>query len=204
MRKRAILVQLFVCALVASGQSQTKMPRKVPGAAKPECAQGAICFTGEVPEAQEFRKELNPDLDFVLTGGGGMGIVPRHPDDKNCDEFAHVVTGSQRAHNDLMIDASYEWTAEQEVQTSPREFRFVTNCADYRVESDRLHIVLAGSPDPTKYDEAFAKLGTLAAGQGRLWITRSKVTHAHDSVVTGHGCIEWMKFAVGIRLPNRK
>jgi len=178
MRTGTILGFLFLCALVASAQKQMKTPRKVPGAAKPECAQGAICFTGEAREGQEFRKALNADLDFVLTGAGGFTIVPRHPDDKNCDDFAHVVTGPQRAHNDLAIDASYDWTAEQEVHTSPREFRFVTNWADYRIEFARLQIVFWPADAPDKY-EASAKLGMLATGQGRLWITDSTVTHTH-------------------------
>jgi hypothetical protein len=43
---------------------------------------------------------------------------------------------------------------------------------------------------------------TLAKGHARLWITDSKVTHSHDSVVAGNGAIEWIKFAVEITLPD--
>jgi hypothetical protein len=43
-----------------------------------------------------------------------------------------------------MIDTSYGWTAEDEMETSPRKFYFVTNCADYRAEAKRLEIVLWG------------------------------------------------------------
>ena len=49
-----------------------------------------------------------------------------------------------------------------------------------------------------------AKLGSLATGRGRLWITDSKVTHDHDSVAPGNGAIEWMKFTVEIKLPAAK
>jgi len=72
-----------------------------------------------------------------------------------------------RAHREIYIDASYGWTAEQEVSVSPREFDFVTNRVDYRAESDRLSIVLW--PDTAKsykeYDEAIAKLGSVPLGK---------------------------------------
>lgn len=69
---------------------------------------------------------------MTLGSNPGISIVSRHPDGQNCDEFARVVTGPPRAHNPLELDAAYDWTAEQEVETSPREFQFVTTCADYR------------------------------------------------------------------------
>lgn len=116
MRRLAILALFLLGTVVAGAQSYGTTPRRVPGAAKPECARGAICFSGEVLEGQQFRRNINGDLDFVLNGGGGIAIVPRHPDDKNCDEFARVVTGPQRAHNPLEIDAAYDRTAEQEVE----------------------------------------------------------------------------------------
>ena len=87
MRKQAFFVLFFLSIVVAVAQSGGRVPRKAPGAAKPECAQGAICFFGEVQEGKEFRRKINDDLDFVLTGGSGIAIVPRHPDDKNCDEL---------------------------------------------------------------------------------------------------------------------
>jgi hypothetical protein len=37
-----------------------------------------------------------------------------------------------RAHHDTEIDAEYDWTAEQEVQTSPRVFRLAKSCKDYQ------------------------------------------------------------------------
>lgn len=86
----------------------------------------------------------------------------------------------------------------------PREFRFVTNCADYRTEYERLMIVL-GSTTVTqqKYDEAMAALGTLARAKGRVWITDSKVSHADDTPDEKIGKILWMKFTAEILLPGK-
>ena len=142
MRKLRLLNLLLLSAVVAGAQSERKVARKVPGTSKPECARGAICFSGEVTDGQELRRSVNSDLDFVLTGGGGIAIVPRHPDGKDCVEFARLVTPPQRAHNPLEIDAAYDWTAEQEVGTSPREFNFVTGCEDYRKASALLQTAL--------------------------------------------------------------
>ena len=89
---------------------------------------------------------------------------------------------------------SYGWTAEQETSVSPREFHFVTNCADERIESERLNVVLWPYSWPKeKYDEALATLGSSPKGAGRLWITASRIRA---------GKIEWMKFSVEIRLPR--
>jgi hypothetical protein len=146
---------------------------------------------------------LTFDLDFVLTSGRGIAIVPRRPDDKSCEEFARVLTGPQRAHNPLELDAAYDWTAEQEVQTSPREFSFVTSCAEYRSASALLQIAL-GPESRSKFEEAAARLDALPAGRGRVWITDSRVTHSHDNIVAVNGAIEWMKFSVEIKLPSQK
>jgi len=79
------------------------------------------------------------------------------------------------------------------VQDSPREFRFVTNCADYQALYD------LSQTDAEKY---LANLNSLAKGQGRLWITGAGVTHLHDGAVGGNGAVEWMKFSVEIKLSN--
>jgi hypothetical protein len=192
MLKMALVSMVLVGAL-ATAQSQKKTaPRKVPVTAKPECVQGSICFSGEVREGQEFRKNLSPDLDFVLRLPGGLDVVPTQREG-TCDFSAWVANPPLMAHHDTEIDAAYDWTAEQEVQRSPREFRFPTNCADY----ERLFGL--SQTDAEKY---FAKLNSLAKGLGRLWITDSRVTHIHGTVSTENGAVEWMKFSVEVKLPN--
>jgi len=204
MSKRAALAIFLFCVQIADGQSVGRATRKVPGTNKPACPVGAICFTGEVSEGQEFRKSLNSDLEFVLEPGWSIAVVPKRPEG-DCQEFASVVNAPYRAHRDLDIDASYEWTAEQEVSSSPREFRFVTNCADYRIEDERLGIVLwPYTATPRKVQEAMAKLGISPLGKGRLWITDSRIGHANDTPGEKPGRIEWMKFSVEIVLPGSK
>jgi hypothetical protein len=172
-------------------------------AQSPVCALGAICFSGKVAAGQEFRHKLTPELEFGLQPGWNIAIVPTRPQG-DCREFASVVNPPYRAHRSLYIDMSYGWTAEQEVSTSPREFDFVTNCADYHTESERLNIVLwPYTATKEKADEALAKLGTSPLGKGRLWITGSRITHAGDTAEDKSGRIEWMTFTVEIRLPRR-
>jgi hypothetical protein len=202
MGKCIILVFLIFCVLVANAQSLKKMPRKLPGADRPVCSLSAICFSGEVSEGAEFRKSVNNELEFVLEPGWNITIVPKRPQ-RECREFASVVNSPYRSHRDLYIDTSYGWTAEQEVETSPREFRFVTNCTDYRIESERLNIVLwPYTATQQKYDEALAKLGTSQLGKGRLWITDSRISHSGDTPDEKLGKIEWMKLTVEIVLPR--
>jgi hypothetical protein len=175
-------------------------PRKQPG--KPTCSPQAICFSGEVSNGQEFRHTISPELDFVLQPGWTIAIALKKPEG-DCNEFASVVNAPYRAHRDLYIDTSYGWTAEQEVYASPRSFRFVMNCADYRTESSRLNIALWGDGvTGQKYDEALAKLGTSPLGTGRLWITASHISHSNDTSDNKSGSIQWMRFTVEIKLPS--
>jgi len=55
------------------------MRRNVPGTSKPECAPGSICFSGEVHDGQTFRKDLNPDLEFVIGLPGGFAVGSSTP-----------------------------------------------------------------------------------------------------------------------------
>ena len=115
--------------------------------------------------------------------------IATHPPAPDCGDLAWIATPPYMAHHALLIDASHGWSAEDEVGTSPREFGFVTSCADSRTEIDRY---LKGD---------LAKLGTSPQGIGRLWITDSKISHARDTNEDKSGKIEWMKFSVEIKVP---
>ena len=99
------------------------------------------------------------------------------------------------AHHDTEIDAAYNWTAEQEVRTSPREFRLPTNCPDYE------HLHNLSQTDATKY---LASLTLLAKGRGRLWIVDSRITPSQTTPVPENGAVQWIKFSVEIELPSPK
>lgn len=190
---KAVMFSLAMVADLAFAQLGT-LPRKPHAAKPPQCAQGSICFSGEVREGQEFRRTISGSLAFVLKLPGGFDIVPTGPKAVTCNLSAWVANPPLRAHHDTEIDAAYDWTAEQEVETSPREFRFPTNCADY----DALYQL--SQTDSEKYLDF---LPSLAKGEGRLWITDSRVTHSHGVVGRENGAVEWMKFSVELNLPRQ-
>jgi len=126
MQKLAVLCLIFFGTVVGTAQSEKKMPRKVPGASKPECAQGSICFSGEIREGQTFRKDITAGLEFVLGLPGSFQVEIKHAE-ASCKQLFWVADPPFHAHRPTEIDATYDWTAEQEVETSPREFRFATD-----------------------------------------------------------------------------
>jgi hypothetical protein len=128
MQKLAVLSLILFGTVVVTAQSEKKMRRKVPGASKPECAQGSICFSGEIGEGQRSRKDVNADLEFVLGLPGGFQVEITRAE-ASCKQLFCVAAPPFHAHRSTEIDAQYDWTAEQEVETSPREFRFATSCA---------------------------------------------------------------------------
>lgn len=183
-----VLVSASICA---SGQVM-KTRKAGRHAAKPECAKGAICFSGEVHEGGEFRKPLTAKLDFIFDLPGSFDVVSTDDKDR-CKLSAWVANPPLMAHHATEVDAAYDWTAEQEIQAFPREFRFPMNCADFE---QLLHL---SETDAGKY---FTLLHLLAKGQGRLWITDGKTTHSHDTMNSKNGAIEWVKFTVEIELPT--
>lgn len=182
------LLAAFSCLLEA-GQA-VGFPRAGAKPIQPGCAKGAICFSGEVREGTEFRKHLTSRLDFVLTLPGGVDVVSIDPRDR-CKLSAWVANPPLLAHHETEIDAAYDWTAEQEVRVSLRDFRFATSCAAF----ERLFDL--SQTDTGKY---LAELPSLAKGHGRLWITASKVTHSHGIVDKKNGAILWMSFSAEMEL----
>ncbi len=150
-------------------------------------------------------KTLNTELEFALTGGWTIAVFPKRPEG-DCQEFASVVNAPYRAHRDLYIDTSYGWTAEEEASASPREFRFVTNCSDYRTEYERLSIAMwPYTATPRKVEEAMAQLATSPLGKGTAFGSpiRESATRA-TRPRKRLGRIEWMKFSVEIILPQTR
>jgi hypothetical protein len=182
---------LVICVVAGTAQQQKRMPRKVPGTSKPECAAAAICFSGEIREGQTFRKELNADLEFVIGLPGGFQVRLTQAD-RDCDRQSWVTDPPFRVHRLTEIDAAYDWTAEQEIATSPREFRFARSCAAIQT---MFHLY------ETVPEQFSAKLNTLADGEGRLWITAGKATHTHGINGKEQGAVEWIKYTVEIKLP---
>lgn len=190
---RLLLIGLvLIGAFAANGQVQTKKGRRrLPAANKPECVEGSICFSGEVRNREEFRKALNADLEFVVRLPGGIDVVSRHAE--TCHDRQRlslwIANPPLRAHHPTEIDALYDWTAEDEVRDSLREFTIVENCQQFNNLYDSVY-------HNAEYDAAIQY-----PGHGRLWITDSKVSHAGDTPDNSHGTIEWMKFSVEIKLP---
>ncbi len=110
-----------------------------------------------------------------------------------CKTLSWVADPPFHAHKLTEIDAMYDWTAEQEVQTSPREFRFATDCTAYKTLSRLLE---------TDSESYMKNLDTQRKGQGRFWITDSRVTHSRDADGEHNGAVEWIKFSVEIKLPK--
>src|SRR5579871_4580498 len=94
-RRVATLTTLI--AMFCAAQSSGRATGKIRHVARPECAPGAICFSGEVNEGQEFRRQINEDLDFVLRPGWEIAIVTRRPHGE-CQELASIVNYPLMGH----------------------------------------------------------------------------------------------------------
>ena len=173
-------------------------------------------FSGEASAGQSFRKSIGHGLDFVLISdsmqpgvitGWTIEISPQGASaDAECkgEYFAWVVTPPYRFQNARYLDTSYSTTAQEAVQASPREFRFVLNCTDFKAERKRVDRVLwPYSYSNQEVDEALGKLRSSPLGEGRLWTEDYRITPGHKSAEgTELGAIHWIKFKVEIKFPK--
>lgn len=172
-------------------------------------------FSGRVANGEKFEKELPGGLRFALqpdTGDPGaiagwtIEVSPSASHPKECDDFVWVVTQPYRGYNARYLDTSYGTTAEEAVKFSPREFRFVLNCADYQREAARVDRALwPGNYSESEVKEALARLGTSPHGTGRLWIRDSRISAAPKMAAGKNlGRMDWIAFDVEIAIPKRR
>jgi hypothetical protein len=167
------------------------------------CAEAAdnLRFSGEVVRGQEFRKSLGSGLVFRLEpndSGWAITVIPERAADPQCRDYVWVVTPPYRSSNARIINTDYGVKATEALKWSPRDFAFVTNCEDFKLEGDRVDRVLW----PANYSEdevrkAKEKLGTSSLGKGSLKIQDSTI--ASDGKL---GRIERIRFKVEITLPK--
>lgn len=174
----------------------------------------SLTFSGEVSLGQTFRKNIGHGLDFVLKPsteapgkitGWTIEVSPRTPlSNSRCIDYVWVVTPPYRSYNTRYLDTSYGTTAQEAVRTSPRDFRFVLNCADFETESKRVEIILWRYNYSQKdADKALAELGTSPLGKGSVWIEDYKIRPGEESAGTAEvGVIDWIKFRVEIKFPK--
>lgn len=105
-----------------------------------------IRFSGRISKGEKFQKDIASGLRFVLmptandpgaVEGRTIQVSPKGDHPLECDDFVWVVMPPYRSYNARYLDTSYGTAAEEAVKYSPREFKFVLNCSDYKQEQER-------------------------------------------------------------------
>jgi hypothetical protein len=173
---------------------------------KPE----VVRFQTEVRSGEHFRARIGHGLELGLdpTGDGWtIRVSPITVAEPGCEDFSWVINPPFRAYNDLYLNPSYGMTAQDAVERSPREFKFVLNCAACKREDTFVRRLIESSPigmarSQKQVDEAYAKLGTSPHGEGKLWVLRYKLSRAPEDIDgKNYGRIDWILFRVEIRFP---
>jgi hypothetical protein len=104
-----------------------------------------------------------------------------------------VATPPYRFWNPRYVDISYGISAKESISTSPRDFAFVTNEADYKIASDAVDTVLwPYNYTKKEVDEAMTKLDTMHKKRGTFTITDASLKSGAD----GKDEIEGLSFKV--------
>ncbi|MEN8374805.1 MAG: hypothetical protein ABFS34_05095 [Gemmatimonadota bacterium] len=154
-------------------------------------------FEAPLPDGLVFR--LRPASHPQNPQGWRIEVVdPDAPD----DDYSLVATPPYRFSNPRYVDTGYGLTPEAALAWSPREFRFVTNRADYERAQGALGVLLwQGEHTEEEVQRARATHASIYTRRALLWIEEGSVREAADGEA---GLIEWMQVRLELYQPPPK
>jgi hypothetical protein len=170
-----------------------------------------LSFQGEVSKGKTFEQPIGSNLLFRLNStiaGWTIEIIPQDAEGPERHEYVWVVTPPYRYWNPRDLDTSYGVTAEESVQTTPREFNFVLNEDQFKRAANLVDLAIMSHPLSDRRSEeeldkesetARAALMNFPVSKGQLWVLDSKIREPTKQGNTGS--IEWIKFKVILLVP---
>ena len=201
-----LAVASFTLAIVA--------PRVGPGASTAMPGSGGsgrqACeptIRGAVIAGRDFER---PFADGLVLRLAAMGDSPPDPQSWTIEvrpsafpdhEYSYYASPPFRFWNPRYIGTSHGYTAARAVEHDVRDFRFLTNEADYARAREAIELVLwPGNYSGPESEAAARVLDQLAKGLGRLTILDSVLAPATDE--SPLGTIERLEFEVTLCLPG--
>ena len=166
-----------------------------------------LVFTGEIERGKTYIHDIGHDLQFRLTvapdgdyAGWEISITPKTQPTDGPIEFSAIATPPYHNFNERYLETTYNFSAQEILEMSPRRFNFVLSVDDeHRAEEVVNAMLYPNSASEDDKQRIAMSSANIQLGTGELAIQKSRVTSLKDPLYPGS--IEYIKFEVKLKFP---
>ncbi|MGA8144463.1 MAG: hypothetical protein WB987_11290 [Candidatus Acidiferrales bacterium] len=198
----AVALALALTLVPAAAQNHRKSKTSQPAIANPD-----VEFAGEIDRGKTYIHDIGHDLEFRLevapdgdSAGWEISITPKTQPVDGPIEFSAIATPPYHNFNERYIETTYNFSAQEILEMTPRRFNFVLTVDDEHRAEEAVNVMLY--PNSVSEDEkqrVAMNSGNIQLGTAEFSILKSRVTSVKDPLYPGS--IEWIKFGVRIKFP---
>lgn len=200
--KPALPIILFSLVLAFSPAQKHKSKSTQPSITKPD-----LQFTGEIDRGKTYIHDIGHDLQFRLEvsslgdyAGWDISVTPKTQPKDGPIEFSAIATPPYHNFNDRYLNITYNFSAQEIVEMSPRRFNFVMSIDDEHRSEEVVNAFLY--PNSVSDDDK-ERIGVSSANiqlaTAEFSILKSRISSNKDPLYPGS--IAWLSFDVKIKFP---
>jgi hypothetical protein len=166
-----------------------------------------LVFAGEIERGKTYIHDIGRDLQFRLNvapdgdyAGWEISITPKTQPSDGPIEFSAIATPPYHNFNERYLETTYNFSAQEILEMSPRRFNFVLSVDDeHRAEEVVNAMLYPNSVSEDDKQRIAMSSANIQLGTGELAIQKSRVTSLKDPLYPGS--IEYIKFEVKLKFP---
>ena len=197
---------LRIALLIALASAPTQLHHK-PKSTQPAITDPDLVFDGEIERGKTYIHDIGHDLQFRLDvssegdyAGWEINITPKTQPSDGPIEFSAIATPPYHNFNDRYLETTYNFSAQEILEMSPRRFNFVMSIDDEHRAEEVVNAMLYPNSVSDDDKQRIAMSSTnIQLGTGEFSIQRSRVTSLKDPLYPGS--IEYIKFEVKLKFP---
>jgi len=174
---------------------------------QPAISDPDIQFSGEIDRGKTYIHDIGHDLQFRLEvpsvgdyAGWDISITPNKQPADGPIEFSAIATPPYHNFNDRYLETTFNFSAQEILQMSPRRFNFVMSVDDeHRAEEVVNAWLYPNSVSDDDKERIAVSSANIQLGTAEFSILQSRVTSNKDPLYPGS--IAWIKFDVKIKFP---
>ena len=201
-----ITTTLRIALLIAVASASLQNHHK-PKSTQPAITDPDLVFTGEIERGKTYIHDIGHDLQFHLDvspegdyAGWDISITPKTQPSDGPIEFSAIATPPYHNFNERYLETTYNFSAQEILEMSPRRFNFVMSIDDeHRAEEVVNAMLYPNSVSDDDKQRIAMSSSNIQLGTGEFSIQRSRVTSLKDPLYPGS--IEYIKFEVKLKFP---
>ena len=201
-----ITTTLRIALLIAVASASLQNHHK-PKSTQPAITDPDLVFTGEIERGKTYIHDIGHDLQFRLDvspegdyAGWDISITPKTQPSDGPIELSAIATPPYHNFNERYLETTYNFSAQEILEMSPRRFNFVMSIDDeHRAEEVVNAMLYPNSVSDDDKQRIAMSSANIQLGTGEFSIQRSRVTSLKDPLYPGS--IEYIKFEVKLKFP---